>query len=206
MALMMVHLLAADHWAREHPEYLDSPEYYLGAISPDAIHVRFHDDKSRKDEFHLYNWQSLHREPLEAYWRERSAPFDIGYGVHVLTDCQWVARYRERLPQLILPNGRVDVNTYYNDTFVTDFALYRTIPRLQALLALLERAEAPEDHPLLTRQEFVEWRQVILDGYRGECPRHDPVRYIDEDYVLRFAADSIPLIEEIYREVFGGKR
>ena len=29
MALTMVHLLVADLWARRHPEYLDSPEYYL---------------------------------------------------------------------------------------------------------------------------------------------------------------------------------
>ena len=39
MALLMVHLLVADLWAQGHPEYLDSPEYYLGAISPDAIHI-----------------------------------------------------------------------------------------------------------------------------------------------------------------------
>ena len=107
MALMMVHLLVADLWAQGHPEYLDSPEYYLGAISPDAIHIRFHDDKSRKDEFHLYNWQSLHREPVEAYWRERRQPFDIGYGVHVLTDCQWVQRYRRTFPGIFLPDGKI---------------------------------------------------------------------------------------------------
>ena len=53
MALSMVHLLLARSWARGHKAYLECPEFYLGAISPDAMHVRFHDDKSRKDEFHL---------------------------------------------------------------------------------------------------------------------------------------------------------
>ena len=86
MALSMVHLLLARSWARGHEAYLECPEFYLGAISPDAMHVRFHDDKSRKDEFHLGNWGSVHVERVHEYWRERFTPFDVGYGIHALTD------------------------------------------------------------------------------------------------------------------------
>ena len=204
MALTMVHLLVADRWAQGHPQYAESPEFFLGAVSPDAIHIRDHDDKSHKDEFHLYNWQSLHREPLEAYWRDHAAPFDIGYGVHVLTDCQWVPRYKERLPGVFLPTGKLDIPVYYNDTFVTDFALCRKLPRLGHLLELMERSEVPADHPLLTEYEFAEWRRVILEAYRGPCPKNDPVKCIDERYVLDFVEDSIALIDEIYGEVFPG--
>ena len=202
MALIMVHLLVADRWAQGHPEYLDSPEFYLGAISPDAIHIRDHDDKSRKDAFHLYNWQRLHREPVEAYWREHHAPFDIGYGVHVLTDCQWVPRYETLLPGIMREDGRLNTTVYYNDTFVTDFALLRREPRLKAILDMIERARVPTDHPLLTEYEFTEWRRVMLEAYRGECPKHDPVQFIDEAYIDAFVADAIPLIDEIYTEVF----
>ena len=202
MALVMVHLMVADLWARQHREYLDCPEYYLGAVSPDAIHVRDHDDKSHKDEIHLFNWRSLHREPLKAYWRAHHAPFDIGYGVHVLTDCQWVPRYTERLKGILLPNGRLNTVIYYNDTFVTDFALYRKEPRLQTLLEYLPKAAVPEDHPLLTQYEMDQWRRMMWEAYHGECPKHDPVKFIDEAYVRSFAQDSVPLIEEIYQEVF----
>ena len=68
---------------------------------------------------------------------------------------------------------------------------------------MLEEARAPEDHPLLTREEFDGWRKVILDGYRGECPRRDPVRFITEAYVRAFASDSLALIEDVYREAVG---
>jgi len=200
MALTMVHLLVADLWARRHPEYLDSPEYYLGAVSPDAMHIRFHDDKSRKDEFHLYNWRSLHREPVLAYWHDHMTPFDVGFGVHVLTDCQWVPRYCETFPGIFLPDGKLDTVIYYNDTFVTDFALYRGTPRLKAILDMLEIAKAPEDHPLLKAEELDEWRRMILEMYRGECPRHDPVKFITEDYVRAFADDSLALIDELFNE------
>ena len=120
MALPMVHLLAARRWAQGHPEYLECPEFYLGAISPDAIHVRDHDDKSHKNAVHLNNWISPHPDEVLAYWRTREAPFDIGYGVHVLTDGQWVPRYRRLVPQVLLPDGRVDTKRYYGDTLRTD--------------------------------------------------------------------------------------
>ena len=202
MALTMVHLLVADIWAQGHSEYLDCPEYYLGAISPDAIHIRFHGDKSRKDEFHLYNWRSLHREPVEAYWREHSTPFDVGYGVHVLTDCQWVPRYARKLPGIMAAVGRLDIDTYYNDTFATDFLMYNAFPRLQRLVRMLDEAVVPDDHPLLTRYEFTEWRRTIVEAYRGPCPAKRPVRFITRPYVESFVEDSIPLIDEIYDGVF----
>lgn len=200
MALTMVHLLVADLWAAGHPEYRESPEFYYGAVSPDAIHIRDGDDKSHKDEIHLGNWGSPHPDRVIAYWRERSAPFDVGYGVHVLTDAQWVPRFRQRLPGIILPDGRLNTVIYYNDTFVTDFRLFHETPRLGAIMAMIERAATPTDHPLLTEYELTQWRDAILRIYRGECPKHDPPTYIDAEYVRSFVRDSIALIEETYAE------
>lgn len=200
MALTMVHLLAADRWAQDHPAYLDCPEFYYGAVSPDAVHVRDGYDKSHKNEIHLNNWGTPHPEDVVAYWRERYAPFDIGYGVHVLTDAQWVPRYRRMLPGLIKPDGKLDIATYYNDTFVTDFRLIDENPRLVEVMALLERAETPEDHPMLNAYAFDTWREMILTAYRGECPRHDPVRFIDTAYVHAFIEDCLAMIDEVYAD------
>ena len=202
MALTMVHLLVADRWAQGHPEFLSCPEFFLGAVSPDAIHIRDKDDKSHKDEIHLHNWQSPHPDDVIRYWRDHSAPFDIGYGVHVLTDGQWVPRYKTRLKGMLRPNGLPNTDIYYNDTFVTDFSLYHANPRLEEILTLLETANAPADHPLLTFHEFSEWRKLIVKAYRGPCHKNDPVRFIDEAYVLDFVDDSIDLIEGVYRRAF----
>ena len=198
MALTMVHLLAADKWAAGHPRFADSPEFFLGAISPDAIHVRDHGDKSRKDMFHLYNWRSPHPEPVIEYWNEHRAPFDIGYGVHVLTDAQWVPRYMKRLPGLLEPEGKLNIDQYYNDTFVTDFRLFHKIPRLTELLDMVEAAEPAADHPLLTADEFDQWRRMIVKAYRGECPKNGPVRFVDEAYVLEFVDDCVSMIDDVY--------
>lgn len=198
MALTMVHLLAADHWAEAHPEYKESPEFFYGVISPDAIHIRDGNDKSHKNEIHLNNWGKPHPDDVVAYWRHHAEPFDIGYGVHVLTDAQWVPRYRRLLPGILKPDGMLNTDIYYNDTFVTDFRLYAANPRLEEILKLIERAQTPEDHPMLGAYEFSKWRETTLEAYRGECPFHAPVQFIDEAYILSFVKDSFGMIEDTY--------
>lgn len=203
MALTMVHLLAAERWAQGHPEYHECPEYYLGAISPDAIHIRDHDDKSHKNEIHLHNWQSPHPEEVEAYWRARCAAFDVGYGVHVLTDGQWVQRYKQRLTGMIKPDGRLNVDLYYRDTWVTDFRLYHSEPCLQRILDWIAAAEVPADHPLLTLYELSEWRRITVEVYHGECPRTGDPEFVTEAYVREFAEAALPLIEQTWRALRG---
>lgn len=202
MALTMVHLLAAARWAQDRPEYRDCPEFYLGAISPDAIHIRDHDDKSHKDYIHLHNWQRPHPEEVAAYWSAHAAPFDIGYGVHVLTDGQWVPRYRERLGGMMRPDGRLDVDVYYRDTWVTDFRLFRDRTALPRILGLIETAAVPGDHPLLTADELGAWRDLTVQAYRGECPRQGEPRFVTPAYVLEFVGDCSALIDETYRACF----
>ena len=139
-----------------------------------------------------------HPEDVLAYWRVRHAPFDVGYGVHVLTDAQWVPRFRARVPEILLPDGKIDTGIYYNDTFVTDFQLYRDCGGRQ-LFDWVEQGRAPEDHPLLTHYELEEWKKMMVNSYRGECPKHDPVRYIGREYVESFIDDCQELFEQVYR-------
>lgn len=202
MAYMMVHLLAADRWAKGHPEYGESPDFFYGAISPDAIHVRDGNDKSHKDEIHLHNWQSLHEQDVIDYWHARSAPFDIGYGVHVLTDAQWVPRYVQRLRGLFRPDGLLDIDRYFIENIVTDFRLRDAYPRTAQLLRLIERGNTPKDHPLLTAHEFSRWRELMVAAYRGECPKQGPVNSLSVGYVEAFVEECIPLIDAVYEKAF----
>ncbi len=205
MALTMTHLLVADEWAKAHPEYRLSPEFFYGAISPDAIHIRDGNDKSHKDDIHLKNWREPHPDKVIAYWLSRSEPFDIGYGVHVLTDAQWVPYYRRVLPQILKADGLLNTDIYYNDCFVTEFSLYSALPRLEGILKLIEAACTPHDHPLLTGYELEQWRNLTLETYRGQCPYHEPVRFIDEAYIDTFVRYSIPMIEDIYQKFISSR-
>lgn len=199
MALLMVHLFVAERWARRHLEYSDSPEFYLGAISPDAIHIRDRDDKSHKNEIHLNNWGSPHPEEIIRYWKTHHTPFDIGYGIHALTDAQWVPRFRERLPEILNPDGTVRTKIYYNDTFLTDFEIYRENELGKYLIDLVEAGQAPADHPLLSFYELDEWRKMMVDNYRSGCPpTNDPVRFINREYVEEFIEECQDFLDETY--------
>ena len=186
MALPMVHLLMAWEWAQDKPELRENPDYYLGTISPDAIHVRDHDDKSHKNEVHLNNWRRPDPDAVLRYWVDHHTPFDIGYGVHVLLDGQWATEFRARFPQILLPNGKPNPDIYYNDTCVTDFKLYANSPLRPFLMDMVLKGHAPSDHPLLTQAEFEGWRVDTLGFYDRPCPKSDPVRYLDESYVRAF--------------------
>lgn len=203
MALSMVHLLLARAWARRHPAYLDSPAFYLGAISPDAMHVRFHDDKSRKDEFHLGNWGSVHLERVHAYWREHFSPFDVGYGIHALTDGHWVPAVKRDFPEMVDPELDALIPAlYYNDVYQTDFRLYAESPDRPRIFSLLSEAQPPSDHPLLTAGEIAAWRDGQFSFYQSPCPYRAPVRFVDVDYVSRFIAELSARLEDIMRRYF----
>ena len=199
MALEMVHLLAAWNWAQDKPELLNNPDYYLGAISPDAIHIRDGNDKSHKNEIHLNNWRCPDPERVLEYWRENHSPFDIGYGVHVLLDGQWTVRFKEQLKGMLYPDGRPNPDIYYNDTLVTDFEIYHQSPLIPFLMDMVSKGSAPENHPLLTADEFSGWRDETIRFYQGPCPKNEPVRYVTGEYVEAFLKDCNRLIDQTYR-------
>lgn len=196
MALLMVHLLAAKQWVQEHSEY-DCPEFYMGVIAPDAVYMRDGSDKSRKDEIHLHNWNELNADEVIAYWREHNTPFDIGYGIHVLTDAQWAPRFRKHFPQILYPDGLVRTEIYYNDTFSTDYVLYHECGG-EELFALTEQAELPEVHPLLERAHFDGWRHMMADQYRNHETPDKPVQFIDRKYVEEFIVEAQKVFNEVY--------
>ena len=202
MALPIVHLLAAREWAQDKPALRECPEFYLGAIAPDAIHVRYGNDKSRKNEFHLGNWISPHPEQVHAYWAERFTPFDIGYGIHVLTDGKWVPRYKAAFPGLLKPTGGIYVEQYYTDTWQADFALMAHHPEIQAIFDLIRRAEPPEGNPFLTKAEFEKWKGIVLEGYQKPCPASGEVRFITEAYVEEFIHEVQDYLNETTRRYF----
>ena len=201
MALTMVHLLAAYAWAQDKPELLDCPEYYLGAVSPDAIHVRDGNDKSRKNETHLNNWNVPHPENIVNYWEDHFTPFDIGYGIHCLTDCQWVQHFHTCLRGMFFPDGKLNALVYYNDTFINDFELHYERPETPFLMDMLRRAMPPENHPQLRGRELGKWRDMIFELYENPCPKNDPVQYVTHEYVEGFLKQCSALFTETYERV-----
>ena len=201
MALPMVHLLAAWAWAQDKPELKNNPDFYLGTLSPDAIHIRDGNDKSRKNEIHLNNWRRPDPDSVLRYWMEHFTPFDIGYGIHVLLDAQWATSFRARFPEMMLPSGKPDTDIYYNDTVSTDFELFATHPLRPMLMELVMKGTSPKDHPLLTYDEFEGWKRATEKFYDRPCPMNRPVRFITRSYVEGFLDECLDLMTTTYERM-----
>ena len=201
MALPMVHLLAAYRWAQDRPAYAACPEFYLGTVSPDAIHIRDGNDKSRKNEFHLNNWRTPDADAVEEYWKTHFTPFDVGYGIHVLLDGHWAVGFRRDFPQMLFPSGKPDPEIYYNDTFTSDYRTYHESPLTPFFIEMLSTAKAPADHPLLTAQEIDAWRQWTLDFYINKKPSGNPVRFITPEYINAFLEKIPDVFSEVYERM-----
>ncbi len=201
MALPMVHLLAAYAWAQDKPELKNNPDYYLGAISPDAIHIRDGNDKSHKNATHMGNWREMLPGAIVSYWQQHDTPFDIGYGIHALTDGLWTVRFHRELTGMLLPNGKPDPKIYYNDTMSVDFRLYHEHPLTPFLMHMVRTGRAPEHHPLLNREEIAGWQQATLAFYDQPLSNPAPVRFVTYAYVQRFLADCNEYMKSVWREM-----
>ena len=103
------------------------------------------------------------------------------------------------VPQIVYPDGRIDQKRYYGDTLRTDAELYRDCGG-EALFGMILRAQAPEDHPLLTFDELDQWRKGKAAEYRAMRPDGEPAVYIGRGYVERFLEDCQALLEQTYQD------
>ena len=131
MPLPMVHLSVAVKIGTL--QGLKSPEFYLGSISPDAVHMRagfVRDDKTRS---HCNARMLASIDELDSLcvMIEKSVgkegEFLLGYLVHILTDLFWedtmLKTYGERYvaDEAPIQDKRM---AYYNDTDQLDFTFY----------------------------------------------------------------------------------
>lgn len=201
MAFPMVHLLIADQWAQDKPELRECPAYFLGALAPDAIHMREpikypHD----KNITHLNALPAsrFDTHDLLSYWQARRSPFDLGYAIHVLTDVLWVRFYKDTYPTLIV-GGHTDNTRYYPDANRIDARLYAEHAARPRLCALLAQAAAPDDHPLLSKAEIEGWRDRVIESF-GKEPDTNPLKVFSYDDIDRLILHSADGIDALLRE------
>lgn len=170
MPYQMIHLLIADAFAKNHPTLVNSPDFFLGTISPDAIHARLSDTTvSEKYGTHLKPTGPDGLKEVTAYWMEQGrSPFHIGYGLHVLTDRLWTRHFPSAFPAVMRAEGGTKTEIYRPDVEWIDWTIYKRSPGARRLLALLRAAVPPAKHPYLTPGEISRWRDGVLEWYEGE--------------------------------------
>ncbi|MCB0112801.1 MAG: hypothetical protein KDD84_01870 [Caldilineaceae bacterium] len=200
MPLPMVHFaVAIDLYAALNQEI--SPEFLLGSIAPDAIHLR--DGWTQADKvithfglpYDYPDWAKI--EPILARAVDAPSPFaalTAGYVAHVLTDQLWIDTVaipnRDRIPAELSQDERRAL--YYRETDQIDFNTYRQAPWRPLVWDRLAAAQTADIDPLLTAHEIDRWRLRTLHWFTDPAkePRITPVYYTDAqvaDFVERAA-------------------
>ena len=169
MPLPMVHLAVAVQM-HEMEGNSPSPDFLLGSIAPDAIHMHpdsGHDDKQR---VHLSETHDPHHgraRLLLAQYRSDNVSamgFAEGYVAHILTDHLWaetvVDSFCKSIPSHL--STQEQRSLYYLETDQIDFDLYHQMPWRPEVWTKLAAAQ-PRDFALsLTAEEIGQWRDRTL--------------------------------------------
>ncbi len=205
MPLPMVHLGTAREYASNHSSILNCPEYYLGSISPDAIHMRKNIRKEDKQNTHLCVSGDFNINKVIKFLKEKEKKdnykFILGYGMHILTDIIWSntlykkfeLKYKKEFDSLH------DIkDAYYNDTDQLDFELYKTFNWRPIVWDLLKKAKGYDVDGILSSDEITAWNERTLNWYNcGKSNHNDPIKYLTVEDLIQFTRSTAKKIKEI---------
>ena len=198
----MVHLGVAKNIIESGFAVEDLASFYLGVISPDAIHMRQNADKSAKNKTHLIpsrkKWSDVDEWDyykfllnfIESNKDNSNLSFLWGYSIHILTDMLWtknlyysfVTKYKEDTAPI-----QDERWAYYNDTDILDQVLFNESPWRENIWEYLQQAKAFDFMELLSANEINSWKERTLHWYdNGESQHKNPIRYITKSDVINF--------------------
>ncbi|MFF2886916.1 hypothetical protein [Paenibacillus sp. NPDC057967] len=204
MPLPMVHLSVARNIVEKGFKVVDLSQFYLGSISPDAIHMRSSSDKFAKRKTHLnpidqrrLNVNEIdYVKSLSGFIKENQSKTDVdflwGYCFHLLTDVYWIKRIYHKFAENYKndPSPVLDMDgAYYNDTEILDQMIFKESSWKVGVWQHLQAAKTSDFLDLLTAQEINLWKERTLKWFvGGESKLNNPIRYFTkvdiEDFIL----------------------
>jgi len=205
MPLPMVHLSVAKKIAEAGFEIKDLSLFYLGSISPDAIHMRENADRYAKKLTHLGNPSSVNMnftdESEDEYVNLKldfvkinknkvNIDFLWGYVIHILTDMYWFKMvYNKFFDDYKKDTAPIQDErwAYYNDTDRLDQILFNECEWKDDVWQSLKDVEYFDFLDLLSAQEIKAWNKRTLHWFdSGESQHKNPIKYITKSNIEKF--------------------
>ena len=173
MAWPMSHLYVAQNILNSLPiELKDIPQYYLGTLTPDAVHFRLNYERDLKRISHLYinidksdikyfseKWEKNAIEFFVKYKSQRHFDFLLGYCIHLLLD---IFVYRNIYRPYILENNNMDkieiAKTYTDENLAVDLEMYQKLKYEESIFPLLVNSK-----PI----DFVDILETDMEGIKN---------------------------------------
>ena len=184
-------------------ESFPTPEFLLGSIAPDAIHMRPNIGPDDKKRVHLrQSPDSSDEERIRALFvahcheNAEAVEFAQGYTAHLLADQLWrktvFASFRERRPQELTASQ--ERSLYYDEADQIDFDLYNGMPWRPRVWQGLAAAQARDFADLLTGAEIRSWQERTLKWFDSlkEEPKLKPV-YLTLEIAHNFVEQAVEM-------------
>lgn len=202
MPCPMVHLAVAVK-IHDQRQSTPSPDFLLGSIAPDAIHMRAGSGPDDKQRVHFSELIDPQHERLQLLLARSGSSgcstmgFTEGYVAHILTDHLWGetigVSFRKRIPPDLPLQERGSL--YYLETDQIDMDLYRQVPWRTEVWSKLASTQPRDFTTLLTADEISKWRDRTLAWYEDmkHEPKIKPV-YITGEEVNDFINQAVKVI------------
>ena len=205
MPLPMVHLNIAKNIHDSGFKLNELSQFYLGIISPDAIHMRKESDRKTKNDTHLVpegkkwieidesDYFTLMIKYINSNLNKANKDFLWGYGINILTDMLWTKQiYSEFLKKykedkLPIQEERM---AYYNDTDRLDQELFNESSWRKDVWLDLQKATCESFLDLLLENEIYLWKERTLHWFdSGESRHKNPIKYITKTEINNYISD-----------------
>jgi len=187
----MLHLRIAKNCIAGGCQVSDMPQFYLGAISPDAIHSRPGAGRLEKNVTHLIPsgpqpktyWCDVDQNEyfnfiaqfVAANKHSANADFLLGYGIHILTDMYWTRtvykKFMEEYEKSSSPISEMQ-KVYYHDTDIHEYAIYRNCINNSDIWQYLQIPHYANFLDLLTAEEIKLWNERTQNWFNAPENQH----------------------------------
>jgi len=187
-------------------------DFYLGAISPDAVHLRENYRESKNISHLRDNWRNykLILDNAKDFILDNSShehrDFYMGYGIHIMTDVYW-QKYIDAIEFDILYNRDQNpvhpdrLDAYYKESDILDIRLFKEYEHKTTILNYFIKARPIGIDGLVSAEEVWSLYNKNLERFERRKDEYvSQMRYIVYDEVLSFIDDTaVEIYDYLYR-------
>jgi hypothetical protein len=202
----MVHFAIATKVSLSSP----SPNFLLGSIAPDAIHMRVNMTREDKGHTHLVSEDTFPSIEIiktnclyyldkncETIWKE----YILGYFAHIYADLRWTETVYAEFGNNYRGDKKDIRKIYNNEVSQIEFNLLKSEDWAHSIISELQQSKAFTIEPFVTKTEVSQYRALKLDWLRddGNEPKIKPI-YFTGDIVSNFILKTSNEVSALFNE------
>lgn len=187
-----------------------APNFLLGSIAPDAIHMRERATRTDKGYTYLVSEDKLPSIEIIKinclkYWNMNNdmewKEYILGQFAHIYADLRWTETVYAEFERNYEGDKQEIRSTYNKEVSQVEFNLLRSEEWTQSVMNKLQRADAFTIEPLITYEEVNQYRDLKIEWLENNKnePKIEPI-YFTGERVKGFIINTSDELKELFKE------